>query len=87
MAIEPLTQDDINAQIESIKADFDRRMAEMEKRHAQELSDVRSASNPQSTGLIPYHGGGPGLSMRATWSAYEQDLCNRGEWVEPEQNV
>lgn len=77
-------QEAIDAQLAKMQADFDARMAEMEQRHADELAASRSVAVVNPGHLVPEHGGGPGLAVRATWSQYDQELALRGEWKEPE---
>ena len=81
------TQEEILTQMQAMREDFETRMEEAEKRHAQELADVRAAAQPgPPTGAIPEHAGGPGLSVRATWSMHEQELSRAGKWTEPERD-
>jgi len=72
-------------QAEALRTEFEARLAASEARHQAELAQVRAASIPVPH-LIPEHGAGPGITIRDTWSQWEQELARKGEWKEPESD-
>lgn len=77
--------EDVQSQIAQMQADFDARMLAMEERHSAEMASVRKQATPVNHN-VPEHAGGPGTSIRDTWSQWEQELSRAGSWTEPESD-
>lgn|ERR1700685_2466850 len=67
-----LSESDIDALIE-------RRLAEVEERHAKEMQALRDSTAGTAFSTIPSHAGGVGQEIAATWGQHDQMLATRGE--------
>lgn len=56
-----------------------RATADMEKKHQQEMTELRTALAGVQPSPVATHAGGPGTEIAETWSGYDQALATRGE--------
>lgn len=78
---EPLTAEDIqriiDERVAGVQASYDKKIAALEKRHAESLAAARGQA--AVTHHVPTHAGGPGNEITPIWSQYHQELAARGE--------
>lgn len=81
-------QEDLEARIQAI---IEARLSESEKKHQAQI-DALQAQLAQARGrpgesVIPFNSGGQGTEVAQTWSAYHQELANRGELTDAHLDV
>lgn len=70
----------IDARVNQVQSDYDKKIAALEERHAAELKAARGA--PAVNTLVPTHAGGPGHEITEVWSQWHQQLANAGQLTE-----
>lgn len=70
----------IDARVNQVQSDYDKKIADLEERHAAELKAARGA--PAVNTLVPTHAGGPDHEITETWSQWHQELARAGQLTE-----
>lgn len=70
----------IDARVNQVQSDYDKKIADLEARHAAELKAARGA--PAVNTLVPTHAGGPGHEITEVWSQFHQELVRAGKLTE-----
>ena len=70
----------IEARVNQVQSEYDKKIADLEKRHAEQLKAARGA--PAVNTLVPTHAGGPEHEITEVWSQYHQELARAGKLTE-----
>jgi hypothetical protein len=70
----------IDARVSAVQSDYDKKIAALEARHAEEMKAARGA--PAVNTLVPTNAGGPGHEITEVWSQWHQELARLGELTE-----
>lgn len=90
MAVEPPPPVNADTEFDArVKAVLAASLADMERKHAEEMAALRAETNQQIAAarasaagpghLVPEHAGGPGTNIVASWGQWLQDLSVKGE--------
>jgi hypothetical protein len=67
----------IDARVNQVQSDYDKKIADLEARHAAELTAARGL--PAVNTLVPTNAGGPGHEITQVWSQWHQELARLGQ--------
>lgn len=70
----------IDARVNQVQSDYDKKIAALEVRHAEEMKAARGA--PAVNTLVPTGAGGPGHEITEVWSQWHQELAKLGQLTE-----